>query len=492
MNEQPSLRFCPTCGKETAAFLCPHDQSRTFVKPSADKCSQVFSPGDVVSGRYRISRLIGKGGFAEVYAGEHTGTLQPVALKVMLPQALSDEVNVRRFFREAQTTARLKHENTVRVIDVDQDEHGYPFLAMELLEGKTLEAWLHAEAEASRWPDEKTAAHIGGEILASLEEAHAHNLVHRDLKPANIMLLNSAEGSFRIKVLDFGAARVASTGITTRSSLLGTPDYMSPEQCRSSDVDGRSDIYALGAILYRCVAGEPPFKGPDGISVMYQHANQLPRGLRETARTPVSPAFADVVMKALAKEPRDRFQSATEMDTALRKSTGIAARAATVPPATPATITKTDVIESHARPSLVPVVALSAVGLALVIGAGVILFGEKPTSPESPQPPKPPITAEPTPPRPPLPPNPPQSDTPDPVVSADKPVAAQGSGVKKTRGKRPIEKTTAATAESPPQGTAASGTQADEAKPIKKKPLDPRDPWREPSSSSVTKGNESR
>ena len=270
-------------------------------------------PGDLVAGRYRVLGLLGRGGYGAVYSAAHTGTQQQVALKMMLGGD-GDEHEVRRFYREAQVTASLRHPNTVRVFDVGQTDSGALFIAMELLAGPTLEDVLRTR----RIITQDELVDIAIPILRSLGEAHAKGLVHRDLKPANIMLsrIDGADDETEttiVKVLDFGIARPQESSLTGQGTALGTPAYMSPEQCQGTDIDGRSDLYSLGVILYRGVCGTPPFADRNAMTVMFKHLNRAPEPLESAAKTPLSDDFAAVIATALAKNPDDRFGGAGAM-----------------------------------------------------------------------------------------------------------------------------------------------------------------------------------
>lgn len=309
-----NTRFCPLCGAETAAAFCPADQVATFTL-QAQSDAAVFAPGDLIAGKYRVLRKLGQGGFGAVYEADHTGGLGKVALKML---ALADQSieDVRRFYREAQVTAQLRHANTVRVFDVGQAEGGALFIAMELLTGKSLEETIKTAAQQGRVVDHEMAIAIAIDVLKSLSEAHGKGLVHRDLKPANLMLTD-VDGDLVVKVLDFGIAHVQDSSLTGTGRALGTPAYMSPEQCTAGNVDARSDLYALGVILFRCVCGRAPFVDPNPLTVMFAHASQEPPELLTYTKTPVSEAFAMAVMRALSKSPELRFASAKEMRLAL-------------------------------------------------------------------------------------------------------------------------------------------------------------------------------
>ncbi len=313
-----NIRFCPVCGASTDGAFCPTDAVATFRLGALGADAARFAIGDVIAGKYRVTRKLGQGGFGAVYEADHTGGLGKVALKML---ALADQSpdDVRRFYREAQVTAQLRHANTVRVFDVGQAESGALFIAMELLQGYSLEDVLKDAAAKGQVLGQNDAVGIACDVLKSLSEAHGKGLVHRDLKPANLMV-TEVDGDRVVKVLDFGIAHVQDSSLTGTGRALGTPAYMSPEQCSGQALDARSDLYALGVILYRCVVGKPPFSDPNPLTVMFAHAAQQPPDLFANARTQVSEPFVAAVMRSLAKEPAARFTNARDMRVALEEA----------------------------------------------------------------------------------------------------------------------------------------------------------------------------
>lgn len=280
-----------------------------------------WKPGQVVADHYEIRHLIGRGGYGAVFAATQRVSGQAVALKML--HRGHDPKGARRFEREAQVLARLQHINTVRVLDAGHDADGGMYLAMELLAGETLETLLRppASGRADRVMSQADALDIAVQVLDSLSEAHAHGVVHRDIKPSNIMLVNH-QGRRTVKLLDFGVATVTraetlGAQAMTTDHVVGTPTYMSPEQCLGQPADARSDLYSLAVVLYRCLCGRLPFDEQAAVNTMYAHVHMPARDVASAAPTPLSPGFAAAVMKALAKEPHQRFANAAEMRTAL-------------------------------------------------------------------------------------------------------------------------------------------------------------------------------
>lgn len=308
-------RFCPHCGMRANVEYCLLDGVATFEMTAGDAEAAKLEPGALVAGKYRILRQLGRGGFGAVYEAEHTGGLGKMAIK-LLALAQQDEDDVRRFYREAQVTAQLRHANTVRVFDVGQAAGGALFLAMELLRGKSLEEELKERLKQQQVMSQLEAIDVACDVLRSLSEAHASGLVHRDLKPANLML-TEVDGDLLTKVLDFGIAHVQDSSLTGTGRALGTPMYMSPEQCTGGALDARSDLYSLGIILFRCVTGRVPFGDPNPLAIMFAHISQPCPDLYAAARTPINDAFVAVLAKALAKDAAERFASAREMRAAL-------------------------------------------------------------------------------------------------------------------------------------------------------------------------------
>ncbi|MCO4760505.1 MAG: protein kinase [Myxococcales bacterium] len=320
MSDAPTIRFCPQCGTESTAAYCDNDGTRTVARRDLAAGTAKLEIGQVVSERYRITGMLGRGGFGAVYAAEHTGTGQAIALKVMVvgDGGAPDVGAVRRFYKEAQVTAQLRHPNTVRVFDVGQTHTGALYIAMELLHGDTLEERLVAQAAQGQVLGQWPAIDMAIAVLRSLGEAHSRELVHRDLKPANIILSEVTADEEPIpKVLDFGIARTQDSSLTGQGTALGTPAYMSPEQCMGGKIDGRSDVYSLGVILYRCVTGRLPFDDRNPLTIMYKHAHAAPPPVSEASRVALQPGFVAVVERALAKAPDDRFATAKSMRSAL-------------------------------------------------------------------------------------------------------------------------------------------------------------------------------
>jgi tRNA A-37 threonylcarbamoyl transferase component Bud32 len=267
----------------------------------------------ILNDRYEVEGTVGRGGMATVYRGTDRVLGRTVAVKVLSEKYAGDEKFVTRFRREAQAAAALNHPNIVGVYDTgDEDEMHY--IVMEFVEGETLADVLKREGPL----DPTRAVAIAEDVATALEAAHDKGLVHRDVKPGNVMI----DRDGRVKVMDFGIARAAADDTLTQTGLvLGTASYLSPEQAQGSQVDSRSDIYSLGCVLYEMLAGRPPFAGDSPVSIAYRHVNEDPRPPSDVA--PSVPRELDaVVLRALAKEPDERFATAEEFRTALDAAMG--------------------------------------------------------------------------------------------------------------------------------------------------------------------------
>ncbi len=278
--------------------------------------------GRVLNGRFRIVEPLGSGGMGKVYKAMQSPLERVVALKILNPNfpAEKDPAFKRRFFLEASLTSKLRHPNTVTVIDYGQTDDGIFFIAMEYLEGQTLAEVLALE-KTLPWT---RVLDIGQQVCRSLREAHKLGVIHRDLKPANVMLLNEADQDM-VKVLDFGLVKSflsdltpGDPEVTQNGVFLGSPQYMAPEQARNV-ADPRSDVYSLGILMYQMLTGRPPFLGKDYLEVIFLHMKEPPKRLRDARPGLDVPAEVEaVLLKCLEKDPLARFQSMDELLEAIR------------------------------------------------------------------------------------------------------------------------------------------------------------------------------
>lgn len=276
----------------------------------------------IIGGRYEISQLIGRGGMAEVHIGTDTRLNRIVAIKILRQDLARDPVFQARFRREAQSAANLNHPSIVAVYDTGEEtitasdgaEIKVPYIVMEYVEGHTVRELL---TDGNPVPLEEAVEIVSG-VLDALEYAHHQNLVHRDIKPGNVMITTTG----KIKVMDFGIARALSDSqatMTQTDAVVGTAQYLSPEQARGEQVDARSDLYSAGCLLFELLTGQPPFKGDSAVAVAFQHVSQLPP-LPSSIAPDIPESLDRVVMKALAKDREDRYPDAAHMRADLQAS----------------------------------------------------------------------------------------------------------------------------------------------------------------------------
>ncbi len=312
------MLHCPKCGRHYSADfeVCPEDQSPL----QADATVGGATPDDPLVGhtldeKYRLEERLGIGGMGTVYRARHLLIDRPVAIKVLNQRFVEDEAARTRFRREARAAGRLQHANAVTVTDFGQSTDGYVYIVMELLEGRTLRDVLAKEAPL----DPARAVSLMMQITAAVAAAHEAGIIHRDLKPANIFIVQRAEVPAVVKVLDFGIAKLAAESLddedpktlTQVGAMIGTPRYMSPEQCDGIELTPASDVYSLGVILYEMLTGTVPFSGSTPLAIAMKHTTEIPRSPREFV-TNIPPALEQLVLHTLEKQPQDRPADAAE------------------------------------------------------------------------------------------------------------------------------------------------------------------------------------
>jgi serine/threonine protein kinase len=281
--------------------------------------------GCIIDRKYRLDVRIGFGGMGEVYRALRLLIGDQVAIKILHPTHVSDKQAGERFRREAQAAARLKHPNAVSIYDFGVTDDGLVYLVMELVEGQNLREIIKQQGSLSP----ATVSEITNQVCSALQVAHQQNVVHRDLKPDNIMV-NVTISGLSVKVLDFGIAKLrdlTTTNLTITGNVMGTPHYMSPEQCLGEDIDSRSDLYSLGVVIYQMLTGALPFNSSTSTAVVMQHVNKEPPSLR-SINLSISHAVEAAVLHALAKRREERPQSAE----ALARELAAAVNTATPPP----------------------------------------------------------------------------------------------------------------------------------------------------------------
>ena len=294
-------------------------------------------PGDVIAGKYRITRKLGEGGMGVVYGAEHTRLGQSVAIKMLLPRMAMQPELVARFEREARAAATIDSPNVAKVMDVDLGDNGLPYMVIELLEGHDLGDELD---RSKRLPIADAASYVATAATA-IAHAHQKGVIHRDLKPSNLFLARK-DGAVVLKILDFGIAKVeGSAKLTSSASGFGTPHYMSPEQIRrATDVDGRTDVWSLGMILYELLTGVVPLPDDGSAAIAAIVADPIPPP--RTLRPEIPEALEAVIMRALEKDKTLRYASAAELAEALAvfvpENHAAQPHAAAAPPSTRASL----------------------------------------------------------------------------------------------------------------------------------------------------------
>jgi serine/threonine protein kinase len=272
--------------------------------------------------RCHVLERVGQGAMSVVYKAKQDFTERIVAIKMLRAQLCCDPSNVKRFQREAKAIARLSHPNLLNVYGVGTTNSGQPYIIMDYIEGKSLAQLLERDGQI----DWKRAAMIFIQVCDAMQHAHSNRIIHRDLKPDNIMLVDNPAGEDMVKVVDFGIVKITddsqrfSQRLTQTGEVWGSPVYMSPEQCMGHELDHRSDIYALGTVLYECLTGKPVFEGKRITDIVMKQLNEKPKALSAVRPDLQIPAwFEQVAMKALEKESRNRFLSMEEMKRAIEK-----------------------------------------------------------------------------------------------------------------------------------------------------------------------------
>jgi serine/threonine-protein kinase len=344
-------------------------------------------------GNYVVRSKIGEGGMGAVYLAEHARLGRRVAVKVLLPHMSRNPQLIARFFNEAKAATEIKNQHIVDVLDFGELADGSSYIVMEWLEGKTLSEVLAKEGRLSI----ARTARIAQGVAKALAAAHAHGIIHRDLKPENIFLVERDGDADFVKVLDFGIAKLALGDAgdvrTQTGAILGTPLYMSPEQCNGAPVDRRTDVYAMGVILYQMLTGTLPFNTTKLTELLVAHATLKPPPLRDHEPS-ITLATESAVLQALEKDPERRFDSIEALARAITEERHVAALPATTPSAlpvptpvsSPASQTAAEVfvrVGIRGKRPLVIVAAFSAIAVAVLVLLGLSLRNPGPATPPS-------------------------------------------------------------------------------------------------------------
>lgn len=320
---------CEVCHKVQSLCTCRQTRAQGQVELPAEQWSdpdedaqngrEVLAPGELVGQSYQIIRCLGTGGMSTVYLARSVNGDELVALKMLNASISLDEEARLRFERETRAMKRLSHPNLLTLKDYGKTAEGQRYFVMDYLDGRSLDQEI-AQLKAI---EQNRALHLFRQVCAGMKHAHEAGVVHRDLKPGNIFITQPPDQPDFVKVLDFGIAKLScnvddtESNLTQKGQVLGSPRYMSPEQCLGQTLDARSDIYSLGCVMYQAISGQTPFNGEHALAILYKQVNEAPHALGEMVPFGLSHRIESVVLKCLAKKREDRYQSMAELALAL-------------------------------------------------------------------------------------------------------------------------------------------------------------------------------
>ena len=310
-GESTVWKLCSRCGQSSKLCRC---LPLTSAMPGASH----FEPGDLIARRYQVVRMLGSGGMAHVYLVRNPSD-KLLAMKILNSEYTHDHEANERFEREARIIRKLRHSNIISVFDFGKMPDGRSYFVMEYVEGESLLSALEREISLST----RRTCRIFLQICDAMAHAHRNGIVHRDLKPSNIVLLNEGKKTDQVKIVDFGIAKINQTPtevdsrLTQEGQIFGSPAYMSPEQCLGKQIDQRSDIYSIGCVMYQSLCGVPPFAAAPSLALLYKHVTESPPTSIPVPSGNIAPGLEKIVLKTLAKDPNDRYQSMMDIESDL-------------------------------------------------------------------------------------------------------------------------------------------------------------------------------
>jgi len=311
-GEVTALRFCKRCGISTKQCQCFPDVTRRADQPTN------FEPGEYIAKRYQVVRILGVGGMAVVYLVRNAKD-ELMAIKVLNKDLTDNPEAGERFEREAQIIRKMRHPNIISIFDFGKMSDGRSYFVMEVLHGESLLTVLEREAPLNL----ERIGRVFLQVCDAMAHAHKVGIIHRDLTPSNIMLVSENDVHDRVRIVDFGIAKVEKSGsdldirLTQDGQVFGSPAYMSPEQCLGKAIDSRCDIYSIGCVMYHALSGVPPFSAPNAISILFKQVNEMPPAIHSGSPDAPLGRLERIIFKALVKKPEERYQSMSDFESAL-------------------------------------------------------------------------------------------------------------------------------------------------------------------------------